>query len=406
MSKTIVFKIWKFPKLSETFVVNQIVIAKKLGYAVKVLVEEVQDIQSNANTSIFDRYEIEKDIIKEDYKIPKKKFLRWVKGGMLFLRNIDKWKQFSKFSKLALKRDTALIYQFDFYRRFKNADVFHIQFGTNKHPVDLFKISGLLKADLVVSFHGHDLFFPINNRIHNDGYYNHLFNASKYLIANTAFLKEKLLQINAPHEKIKVIPVTIDINEFPFPEKKKSAKTIKLVTVGRLDKLKGQRYGIEAVKILLAKGYDVRYILAGAGNEMSALREQVKKLEIEEVVNFKGAINPAEVVSLLQDADIFLMTSVKNAKGEEESQGLVVVEAQASGLPVVAFRSGGVPFTMLENKSGILCEPRNAEGMAASIEKLILDKTYRNEMGACGRKFILENFSEKSVMEKWKFIYA
>lgn len=405
MRKTIVFKIWKFPKLSETFVVNQIVIAKKLGYAVKVLVEEVQDIQSNANTSIFDRYEIEKDIIKEDYKIPKKKFSRWVKGGILFLRNIGKWKQFRKFSKLALKRDATLIYQFDFYRRFKNADVFHIQFGTNKHPVDLLKISGLLKADLVVSFHGHDLFFPINNRIPNNGYYNHLFKASKYLIANTPFLKQKLLELKAAEEKIKVIPVAVDTDYF-FPILKKPNQIIKFLSVGRLEKFKGHLWGIEIAKILKEKGYQFEYLIAGEGSMVNEIIERIKRYNLNNSIHLTGKVSHNEVRNLMQDADIFLMTSITDADYGVETQGLVTAEAQACALPVVAFDSGGVSFTIESNQSGFLCDELDIKCMASNIEKLIKDEKLRYKMGENARKYIKKEYSESSIIPRWQKIYS
>ncbi|PTX44080.1 colanic acid/amylovoran biosynthesis glycosyltransferase [Christiangramia gaetbulicola] len=406
MSKTIIFKVWKFPKLSETFVVNQIVLAKKLGYQVKVLVEEVLEIKENANLDIFKQFKIADSIILEDYDIPKNRIWRWIKGAFLLFKNIVYWPGIYKAFRFTKKKNIQLIYQFDFYRKFRNIDIFHIQFGNNKNPVDLLKKCGFLKSNIVVSFHGHDLFFPINNRIPNNGYYNDLFACSSYLIANTPFLKQKLLELGAPESKIKIIPVAIDLDLFCNKKLKGPGEEIKLITIGRLDELKGQKYGIHAVYDLVKKGYDVRYIIAGSGNNISNLRQKVIELKLEKHIVFKGMVNPSEVVKLLKYSDIFLMTSVRNSRGEVESQGLVTAEAQACGLPVVAFRSGGVPHTLEEDRSGFLCEEKDITCFVSKIETLILDKELRKTMGENGREFVEKNFSEKSVIARWNKVYG
>ncbi|MGB8705085.1 MAG: hypothetical protein WCD31_08655, partial [Gillisia sp.] len=160
MQKTILFKIWKFPQLSETFVLNQVVTAIKLGFDVKILVGECQDFKENSNLQIINKYNIRGRIIFEDYKIPKGKLWRMIKGFVLLLSFSVDWNSFKKFYRLSSKKDFSLIYKFNFYRKFKNVDIFHIQFGTNKHPVDILKKAGLLYGKVVVSFHGHDLYFP------------------------------------------------------------------------------------------------------------------------------------------------------------------------------------------------------------------------------------------------------
>ncbi|WP_222861338.1 hypothetical protein, partial [Seonamhaeicola marinus] len=75
---------------------------------------------------------------------------------------------FSKFS-------LTWLYQLHFYKQFNTAHAIHVQYGTNVNPLDVLKKVGFLKPSLIVTFHGHDVFFPISGYIHNNGYYDNLF---------------------------------------------------------------------------------------------------------------------------------------------------------------------------------------------------------------------------------------
>lgn len=406
LKKKILFKIWKFPQLSETFIVNQIVLAVKIGYEVKILAEEPTGISNNANTKLFEEYNLAEKIIVENYRIPKQRVERLFKATQLLINNVSLLSYLIAYYKESANKGLLPLYEFFFYKPYRYYDVIHIQFGTNKHPLDIMKKIGYLKSRLIVSFHGHDLYFPINNRIPNNGYYERLFEAADHLITNTPFLREKLLAINAPEEKITIIPVPVNTSIF-YPNRviDKNEK-IRLVTVGRLDELKGQKYGIQAVNILLKKGYSIEYLIAGAGDNEGNLRNLINELAISRNVFLKGKISPGEVSQLLQSSDIFLMTSVINSEGMEESQGLVTAEAQACGLPVVAFDSGGIKYTLVDGKTGFLCNQKDIGAYAGKLEILINDEKLRIRMGERAVSFVEENYSENSVLHKWSQIYS
>ncbi len=406
MKKRLLFKIWKFPQLSETFIVNQIVMAIKMGYEVKILTGEQTDISKNANTHLFEEYNLVEKIIIEDYNIPLLKSKRIFKAVWLLIKNIFLLPHLIKYYKESAKNGLLPLYKFIFYKPYRNFDVIHIQFGTNKHPVDIMKKVGYIKSKIIVSFHGHDLYFPINNRIPNNGYYDRLFEVADYLVANTPFLKEKLLAINAPEAKIEIIPVAVDTGIFKPNTNKNKREKLRLVTVGRLDELKGQKYGIKAVSQLLKKGFLVDYTIAGSGINEETLKKLIEELNITRNVCFKGNVSPDEVSRLLQDSDIFLMTSITNSSGMEESQGLVIAEAQASGLPVVAFDSGGVKYTLLDGQTGYLCEEKDIVCYTEKIELLIKNESLRKKMGLNALEFIEREYSENSVLNKWRNVYG
>ncbi len=406
MKKRVLFKVWKFPQLSETFIVNQVVIAIKLGYEVKILTEEVCDIPRNASLELFRKFGLKDKMILEDYKIPEKKIGKVLRAARLLLKTPDLLAPLLRFYKEHDRKGFFAVFQFFFYKSFRDYDVIHIQYGTNKSPVDGLKKAGLLKSRIITSFHGHDLHFPINNRIPEEGYYDNLFEVADILVCNTPFLKSKLKSLKAPEHKIITVPVAVDTCYFkPMPSPDQKGR-LRLITVGRMDELKGQEYGIKAVSTLIKQGLEVEYILAGTGVYEEKLKRQVEELELTGQVSFKGKVGPEEVRRLLKDADIFLMTSVTNEVGMQESQGLVTAEAQACGIPVVAFDTGGVKYTLKDGKTGFLCKEKDVEDFSAKVELLIRNENLREEMGRNAREFIHMEYSEVSVMKSWKDIYG
>ena len=403
--KSILFKISRFPLLSETFIVNQIVTAIKLDYDVRILTEERMDISNCGNPAQYNKYNLDKRIILENYKIPSSRLGRIIKAVRLVLRNLNVVRYLLGFYRLSGKKGLAPLFQFFFYNSLREFDIIHIQFGTNKFPVDHLKKIGFLEAKVIISFHGHDLYFPINGFISQHGYYDKAFQVAEFLVCNTPFLESKLLEVGAPKAKIRNIPVAVDTNYFRSGTKNDEITSIKLVTVGRLDELKGQEYGIAAVQCLLQMGFDVKYFLIGSGPKEQELKERIRNLGLEVYICLPGKASQEEIRKLLQEADIFLMTSIKNSAGMEESQGLVTAEAQACGLPVVAFDSGGVKYTIKDGITGFLCKEKDVEEFVEKIQILIENPSLRDEMGTNAVEFIEDQFSENSVFNKWNDIY-
>lgn len=405
-SKSILFKISKFPQPSETFVVNQVVTAIELGYEVKILVGELNSLSENADERILNKYKFHEKILIEEYGIPKRRFPRLLKALLLFIKNLKYLKSLIKFYKELGANNLSLIFQFDYFKQFRDYDLIHVQFGTNKNPIDVLKKINFYRNRLIVSFHGHDVHFPINNVIPNNGYYDRLFNVADQLIVNTLFLKEKLDYLGAPENKIKVIPVAVNTALFtPGSTENLEIKKFKIITVGRLNELKGQQYGIEAVKNLLNKGYEVEYIIAGTGPSESELLKQIQKERLTGNVFLKGKVTQQQIVELLQNSDVFLMTSVTNSYGMKESQGLVTAEAQACELPVIAFDSGGVKYTLCEGKTGFIVQERDVEAMVNKLEILLTNPNLRKSLGRNAREFIKKNFSTDYTNEVWRENY-
>ena len=404
--KKIVFKVPEFPHLSETFIVAQIVTAIKLGYEVEILIRKLLDNANASNLGLIKKYGLLDKIIIEDYVIPKNKIIRSINWFILLSANIKQINYIIKFYKEFPKFSLTWLYTWHFYQQFNKAAIIHIQYGTNKYPIDILKKTGFFKPGVITTFHGHDAFFPINGFIPNNGYYDNLFKYGNLITANTPYLAEIILGLGCPTTLLTIIPVGVDTDFFyPKYDEKKISSTLKLITVGRLEKVKGHQYCIEALNQLIKKGFDVTLTIIGEGAERSNLEALIAQYKLEEKVFMTGKKSQEEIRQALLEHHVYLLTAVALPDGRRETQGLATLEAQACGLPVIVFDSGGVKYTLEDGISGFVCEEYDVEVVCSKIIKLIQNTALLNEMSIAAVAFVNKNYSQKIIDGKWDIIY-
>jgi colanic acid/amylovoran biosynthesis glycosyltransferase len=232
--------------------------------------------------------------------------------------------------------------------------------------------------------------------------YKNQFNYVDKFLAISEFSYKILCRYGIPENKIIMHNVGIDTSRLKLIERSGNIKSeIVILSVGRLAEIKGHLYGIEAVSIIRDKlpGYKIIYVIAGDGPEMANLKSRAVELGIGEEVILKGAKNQEELFREYAEADIFLHPSLA------EITPLVIMEAFASGLPVVATDVGGVSEIVHHGKNGLLNEKENAVQIAGSLIKLIENPVLRNEFGINGRKYITENYDINILNKKLEQIY-
>lgn len=405
-NKKIVFKVPEFPHLSETFIVAQIITAIKLGYEVEILIRKLLEKDTAINAGLIKEYGLLDKIIIEDYKIPKNKGVRLFKWMMLLLINFKDINNILKFHKEFPRFSLTWLYEWQFYKQFNEAAIIHIQYGTNKYPIDILKKTGFFKPSVIVTFHGHDAFFPINGFIPNNGYYDNLFKYGNLITANTPYLAVRILGLGCPTALLSIIPVGVDTDFFyPNKYKKEISKTLKLITVGRLDKVKGHHFCIEAVQQLINKGIDVTLTIIGEGAERRNLEELVTKYKLDENIFITGKKSQEDIRKALWEHHIYLLTAVALPDGRSETQGLATLEAQSCGLPVIVFDSGGVKYTLEDGVSGFVCVEYDVEDVVAKIIKFIENPDLLNKMSYQAITFVNENYAQKLIDEKWGILY-
>jgi glycosyltransferase involved in cell wall biosynthesis len=161
---------------------------------------------------------------------------------------------------------------------------------------------------------------------------------------------------------------------------------LRLLAVGRLEEEKGHRYLLEAVAALGERGEEVELELVGDGSARGRLTEQARRLGIADRVEFRGSVGQDLLHRHYAAADVFCLPSLG------EGVPVVLMEAMAMGLPVVATRVGGVPELVGDGAHGILVAPTEVGELVEAIAALGADAAARRRLGAAGRERVLAEF--------------
>jgi glycosyltransferase involved in cell wall biosynthesis len=165
-------------------------------------------------------------------------------------------------------------------------------------------------------------------------------------------------------KNIEVIPNGINLEQFNPALRDKQKH--KIICVAHLRRVKGIRYLISAMPKILEKFPDAKLILIGEGPEKKDLESRIKNQELRDAVELKGKLSQEQVMGELSEAEVFVLPSLF------EGQGIAILEAQASNVPVIASDIGGIPDIVEDEKTGILVEPKNSEQIAGAIIKIFL----------------------------------
>ncbi len=179
----------------------------------------------------------------------------------------------------------------------------------------------------------------------------------------------------------------------------------RLITVGRLIECKGVEYAIRAIAILRNEWTDVTLDVVGEGPLRKDLEKLCVELNVSTAVKFHGALANDKVLVLLQESDIYVQPGIIASDGSREGQGIAVAEAQATGLPVVASRVGGIPEIVVEGESAYLVTPKDVSELVCQISLLVRDPELRERMGAAGQDFVAQSLDQKVLANRWIAIY-
>lgn len=400
--KYIVFKVRAFPVISQTFITYCIIEAIKNGYEVKIIVDQLNPINESSQEDLLKKYDLLNKVIVNN--TPKNKFKRLVAASILLLNPIILY-YFLRYCIQEWNFSLSYIFILKFYVPIRTIPTYHVHFANFVSPLFELKKIGFLSANIIVTFHGGEAhLLPKGKRLQMlqmdfQRYANHL-------TVNSHYLKKILITQGFSSNSIKVIPLGVDIHFFePDNFSSKNQEILNIITVGRLVFSKGQRFGIGAINILRNRGYKIHYTIVGSGQEYTNLDKNIKKLGLENAVKLLGPKNQYEIKRLLNQHDLFLMPSTIDKKGRREAFGVVSLEAQAMGLPVIGFASGGFPETIQEGETGFIVPEADSTELANAVEKLIKDKKLLKRMSENSRRFVVDNYSISETNNKYLELY-
>jgi colanic acid/amylovoran biosynthesis glycosyltransferase len=197
-------------------------------------------------------------------------------------------------------------------------------------------------------------------------------------------------------EQVKVIHCGVDTDVFcrnGYHDRLAESKPPIVLCVGTLHEVKGQGHLLKACQLLHNRGLDVECHFVGDGPDRLALAQQAKQLGINDLVHFHGAQTRERVVALLQNADIIAAPSVPSSDGRREGIPVALMEAMAVGKPVVASQISGIPELVEDGQTGLLVPPGDAVALAQALERLFHDPMLRQQMSDAARKRIVDEFN-------------
>lgn len=201
---------------------------------------------------------------------------------------------------------------------------------------------------------------------------------SLFLVANTQLLKDSMLNLE-PKKEISIIRSGIDVAEY-FPDtSKRSAGEMRIICVSTLSPMRGVRSLIQAFKILSGRYDQVRLTIVGDGNERKSLEDLVQGLELKGKIEFVGAISGEDVIEHYQRASIFVRPSLEDTKNR------IVLEAMASGLPVITTDTEGISEIIFDKQNGFIVKKKDPDDLAEKIENFILNEAMLIEISKNSR---------------------
>jgi phosphatidylinositol alpha-1,6-mannosyltransferase len=216
--------------------------------------------------------------------------------------------------------------------------------------------------------------------------------AADGVVAVSQFTREQLVQdYGVPLQKIELIRNGVDDRRF-MPRSKRADLLARyglgsgpvLLTVGRLCARKGVDKVIEALPALRGRYGSIRYLVVGEGAYRAELEARAQSLGVQDMVVFAGAAPAAELADHYALGDIFIMANRTMPDGDTEGFGLVFLEANAVGLPVIAGKAGGSVDAVSDEVNGLLVDGRDTAAIAAAVSRLLDDEPLRVAIAARG----------------------
>lgn len=273
----------------------------------------------------------------------------------------------------------ATRYWIDEFRRLSPAVVLAEHGPT---AVSMLQACARLAIPLVAHFHGSDASKQGVVRGHRHSY-RLLFSRATSIVVASRSMFDRLVDLGASENKLHVIRLGIDLDRVHFTPLRDGPPHF--VGVGRFVEVKGHVHTIRAFASVLPARPDARLTIIGDGPLHDQCKLLVRKLGIQDHVRLPGARSHEEVIECLRTARALVHHSIRTGDGAREGASIVVAEAHAIGLPVVATPNGGIVEITTDSEDALIIPERDEEAMADAILRLANDVELARRLGAAGR---------------------
>ncbi len=379
----------EFPALSETFVMRQVVGLIERGHDVTVFADRPRG-ESMTHTD-FERHGLAE---RTRYlAMPSNRVLRVLLA-------------FGHLMMVGPRRTPALLRSLNVFRHGRDAaslrlffwavrllgqprfDVLHCHFGPVGGMVETLRDIGAVQGRLATTFHGADLTACLRDRPER---YRDLVRSGDLFLPISDYLRQRLLALGCQPSRLAVLRMGVDLDRFvERPRSRIATGPLSVLTVGRLVDKKGVADGLRAVAAARRRGIELRYTIIGDGPLRGRLEALAGELAIEDAVSFKGWCLQDAIVEALYEHDVLLAPSITAPDGDQEGIPVTLMEAMATGMPVVTTRHSGIPELVEDGVSGLLADEGDYAALADALKRLSDSPELARSIGRAARLRVSE----------------
>ena len=226
---------------------------------------------------------------------------------------------------------------------------------------------------------------------------------ARFVACISDYARSQLMALVGPSHwaKLRVVHCGVDVARFDLVDRAGAGREPEILTVGSVVPRKGQALLVEAVAELARRGVQARLTVVGDGPRLQELRTLAERLGVADRVTFAGAVGQDRIGAYYQRAGLFALPSFA------EGVPVVLMEAMATGLPVVASRIAGVPELVEDGVSGLLVEPGSVSSLTGALARLLSDRPeQRRAMGEKGREKVVAEFDLEQTAGQLRETFA
>ncbi|MCK6541805.1 glycosyltransferase family 4 protein [bacterium] len=280
-------------------------------------------------------------------------------------------------------------------------DIIHAHFGLDAYR--MVQISKKTKTPLIVGFYGSDV-TRLPREFGWERRYARLAAHADHSIALSSHMRDQLIQLRFPPDKISVVYFGLDLNRFIHHLRPHGNR---IMLVGRMVEKKGFSTALQAAQILKQDGIPFEMHFYGDGPLLSSLQSLVRERSLQDRVSFHGLVSNEQIRLALHQNHIMIVPSRRARDGDEEGLPNTLIEAMASGLPVVASRHAAIPEVIRHQTDGLLFDENDVQALALHLKYLLGAPEKMKSLSVKARQRIEQlGFSIDTTVQKIEDIYS